>query len=323
MATAMGSLQSSRNSTRPAWLQIALADLDEKMKKLALNLPEEEDTDSFAERAESYYRKRPQLLTLLQDLYNGYLSLADRYCLNLTKHHHQPSQILTFSTEDVYEDSDAESSLSYQPPTATKLNINSEAVIAELVTKSVDYDILLHEVGNEERSVTESSRKIELQKSLLEVLESERLILLNENARLGYQVSALAEQNKGLMSESVFMKRKASELARCVFTMRDDHRVCLLSRRIELLQGQIYGLEKRNKECYEQQLIRTKDLGKEMNSETALEVCFEVEMPKTEKNCVRLRAPHGGFRTSSSRWWDRVKISDLFLCGSHPSSTCC
>jgi hypothetical protein len=64
--------------------------------------------------------------------------------------------------------------------------------------------------------------KSELQKSLLEVLESERLVLLNENAGLSYRVDSLVEENKELASESVFIKRKPGELAKCVLKMRED-----------------------------------------------------------------------------------------------------
>ena len=79
---------------------------------------------------------------------------------------------------------------------------------------------------------------------------------MNENASLSYRVNTLVEENKELASESVFIKRKAGELAKCVLKMREDHRVYLLHRKIEDLQAQIHGLEKRNKEYYEKLLRR-------------------------------------------------------------------
>ncbi|XP_010277327.1 PREDICTED: kinase-interacting family protein-like [Nelumbo nucifera] len=332
------SLQPCRSHSRPSWLHATLTDLEDKVKSLALSLPKEDESDSFAERAENYYRKRPQLLTLVQDLYNGYVSLADRYCQSVTKN--QISSQLSVVTSDIDEDgdnqidSDAESSLSYQPPPPQSTTEDAataaaaadpDALVAELVSKTIDYEILLNEMTILEKCNTESSRKIELQKSLLEVLESERLILLNENARLGFRVSALTEENKGLATESAFMKRKASELARCVLKMRDDHRVCLLSRKIEDLQGQIYGLEKRNKEYYEQ-LVKREEQEKK-KKEMALEVCFEVEKLKLENEQLREKTMRAGddgrhqTSNSSSRWWDRVrKLETLLLCGS-PGST--
>ena len=65
------------------------------------------------------------------------------------------------------------------------------------------------------------------------MLELERTILLNENMRLGRKMSALIEENKGLVSRSRFTKRKAEKLARCVLQMRRDHGVRMLSRKIE------------------------------------------------------------------------------------------
>ncbi|OWM87199.1 protein NETWORKED 3A-like isoform X2 [Punica granatum] len=39
----------------------------------------EEDADSFAKRAEMYYKKRPELISLVQDFYRAHRSLAERY----------------------------------------------------------------------------------------------------------------------------------------------------------------------------------------------------------------------------------------------------
>ncbi|CAL0301361.1 unnamed protein product [Lupinus luteus] len=41
----------------------------------------EDDADSFAKKAEMYYQKRPELISLVEDFYRGYKSLAERYDL--------------------------------------------------------------------------------------------------------------------------------------------------------------------------------------------------------------------------------------------------
>lgn len=318
------------------------------MKVLATGIGDDEEAgDTFAERAESYYQKRPQLLTLLQDLYNGYIVLSDCYIQTLAKHkHHHSRHFSQVSTvEDGYSDqeeasgishidSDIESSLSYQqPPLPTNMIPNTpmldvDSIVAELVIRSVEYDLVMHEVCVMEKKYCESSRKIELHKSLLEVLESERLVLLNENASLGYRMKALVEENKDLASESMFVKRKAGELAKCVVKMKEDHRVYMLHRKIEDLQAQINGLEKRNKEYYEQLLRR--DYGQEDDSGClekkgknsdgiALEVRLHMQRLSrrfkwkddiTEKNCEAKRG---------TSLWKRVKNMDLFLCGMNPT----
>ncbi|XP_059300064.1 kinase-interacting family protein-like [Lycium ferocissimum] len=306
--TASSKHSRKRSFSRPSWLLCSIADLDKKMKKLILNIPNKDSADSFTERADAYYQKRPQLLALLQELYDNYLSLADRYCQALAKNHHRrnsfPIQSFhfddnndQFDKEEEIIDSDAESSLSYQPPfpiQPTQAKFESDMIVADLVIRNVDCEIMLHEITQVEKKCNESSRKIELQESLLELLESERLILLNENARLGYKVTSLMEENKGLFSESLFMKRKVAELARCMLNRREDRRVCVLNRKVEDLQGQIYGLERRNKEYYEKLLKH--------------------EEEKKNRAKIGKKVP---------KLWDRVKKLDIFLCAPDFNSTYC
>ena len=310
------------------------------MKVLAMSTTEDEEMgDTFADRAETYYQKRPQLLSLLQDLYNGYITLSDRYIQTLAKHKHHSrhsSQVSTvdegFSDQEEeasgvsHSDSDIESSISYQHPQHMMMPIglpkssmlDVDAIVAELLIRNIEYDMLMHEVGVMERRYCESSRKSELQKSLLEVLESERIVLLNENASLSYRVNTLVEENKELASESVFIKRKAGELAKCVLKMREDHRVYLLHRKIEDLQAQIHGLEKRNKEYYEKLLRRDvqEDDGKKG---VALEVCVQLDKHKRFKwkdGNTSGKKFHG---KKSPSLWKKLKNMDLLLCGANPT----
>lgn len=59
------------------WLQTNLSELDEKIKVMLSII--EEDGDSFAKRAEMYYKRRPQLIKVLEDLHKSYRSLAEKY----------------------------------------------------------------------------------------------------------------------------------------------------------------------------------------------------------------------------------------------------
>ncbi|CAI9785634.1 unnamed protein product [Fraxinus pennsylvanica] len=65
------------NTNRSPWLQSTLAELDGKTKTM-LKLVEE-DADSFAKRAEMYYKRRPELINMVEDLYRSHRSLAERY----------------------------------------------------------------------------------------------------------------------------------------------------------------------------------------------------------------------------------------------------
>ncbi|XP_052147048.1 protein NETWORKED 1A-like [Oryza glaberrima] len=59
------------------WLQENLTDMDRKIKMMIKII--EEDAESFAKRAEMYYRRRPELMALLEELYRAYRALAERY----------------------------------------------------------------------------------------------------------------------------------------------------------------------------------------------------------------------------------------------------
>ncbi|XP_010259118.1 PREDICTED: protein NETWORKED 1D isoform X2 [Nelumbo nucifera] len=59
------------------WLQENLTDMDSKVKAMIKLI--EEDADSFARRAEMYYKKRPELMQLVEEFYRAYRALAERY----------------------------------------------------------------------------------------------------------------------------------------------------------------------------------------------------------------------------------------------------
>ncbi|QHN84669.1 protein NETWORKED 3A isoform X1 [Arachis ipaensis] len=64
-------------TNRSPWLQSTLSELNEKTKAMLKVI--EEDADSFAKRAEMYYKKRPELLRMVEDFYRTHRSLAERY----------------------------------------------------------------------------------------------------------------------------------------------------------------------------------------------------------------------------------------------------
>eukprot|EP00268_Persea_americana_P030221 TRINITY_DN2925_c0_g2_i1.p1 TRINITY_DN2925_c0_g2~~TRINITY_DN2925_c0_g2_i1.p1 ORF type:complete len:2033 (+),score=599.03 TRINITY_DN2925_c0_g2_i1:309-6407(+) len=68
----------SHNSPKNSkWLQENLTDMDVKVKSMIKLI--EEDADSFAKRAEMYYKKRPELMKLVEEFYRAYRALAERY----------------------------------------------------------------------------------------------------------------------------------------------------------------------------------------------------------------------------------------------------
>ncbi|CAN6903287.1 unnamed protein product [Brassica oleracea] len=67
----------SHNPKNSKWLQDNLTDMDSKVKQMIKVI--EEDADSFARRAEMYYKKRPELMKLVEEFYRAYRALAERY----------------------------------------------------------------------------------------------------------------------------------------------------------------------------------------------------------------------------------------------------
>ncbi|GAA0150643.1 hypothetical protein LIER_37153 [Lithospermum erythrorhizon] len=67
------------NTKRSPWLQSTLAELEGKTQAMLKVI--EEDADSFAQRAEMYYKKRPELINMVQDFYRAHRSLAEQYDL--------------------------------------------------------------------------------------------------------------------------------------------------------------------------------------------------------------------------------------------------
>ncbi|CAN6862468.1 unnamed protein product [Brassica oleracea] len=59
------------------WLENNLDEMDRSVKRMVKLI--EEDADSFAKKAEMYYQKRPELLTLVDEFHRMYRSLAERY----------------------------------------------------------------------------------------------------------------------------------------------------------------------------------------------------------------------------------------------------
>ncbi|XWS14906.1 hypothetical protein CRYUN_Cryun35bG0049100 [Craigia yunnanensis] len=59
------------------WLEQNLEDMEEKVTSM-LNIIDDEG-DSFAQRAEMYYKKRPKLVSIVEESYRAYRALAERY----------------------------------------------------------------------------------------------------------------------------------------------------------------------------------------------------------------------------------------------------
>ncbi|KAL8209474.1 hypothetical protein R6Q57_006206 [Mikania cordata] len=103
------------------WLQENLTDMDTKVKSMIKLI--EEDADSFARRAEMYYKKRPELMKLVEEFYRAYRALAERYdYANSELRHAQKALQVAFPDQEPFiitqDSSSSSSSLSSIRPDA-------------------------------------------------------------------------------------------------------------------------------------------------------------------------------------------------------------
>ncbi|KAL1540783.1 kinase-interacting protein 1-like [Salvia divinorum] len=97
------------------WLEQSLQDMDEKVHGM-LKLIEEEG-DSFAKRAEMYYKRRPELIEAVEDSYRAFKALADRYDILSKELQNANNTIATVFPEQVQLSMDADDDC---PTPATK-----------------------------------------------------------------------------------------------------------------------------------------------------------------------------------------------------------
>ncbi|KAL4569496.1 hypothetical protein LXL04_025135 [Taraxacum kok-saghyz] len=66
------------------WLHSTLSDLEKKVKHILSLI--EDDGDTFAERAEMFYKKKPLLIKSVEDLHESYKHLAEKYDQLIKRH---------------------------------------------------------------------------------------------------------------------------------------------------------------------------------------------------------------------------------------------
>ncbi|KAL6555507.1 hypothetical protein OROHE_007179 [Orobanche hederae] len=86
-----------------------ISEMDQHIKRM-LKLVEE-DADSFAKKAESYFKKRPELINLVEDFYRMYRSLAERY-------DHVTGELRKNIPSDLQSQGSGVSDLGSEPPSA-------------------------------------------------------------------------------------------------------------------------------------------------------------------------------------------------------------
>ncbi|KFK37545.1 hypothetical protein AALP_AA4G270800 [Arabis alpina] len=196
----------------------------------------EGNADSFAQRAETYYKKRPELITIVEDFYRAHRSLAERFDhlkssssdngLRSSKFHHQETMESVCDSNSQFEDADSEiedpvyeeedqnaSSSDDSPPFEDK----EEAIEKDLEVVNCKEDQTLKLEQEKLKLIEETDA---LRKQLLEKDEEKREVI----RQLSLTIETLKEENlklkRRLDVESI--KKRSS---RSVFEFEHIHKL--------------------------------------------------------------------------------------------------
>lgn len=198
-----------------------IAELDDKTKQM-LDLIEQ-DADSFAQRAEMYYKKRPILVDMLGDLYRTHRSLVQQY--DLLKHG-SGTRHAVFGLSSC-----TQSRPHHHSPMNGKATPGSSCSASTYDSESEVDDPEQEELEEEEvsKNETESSQQ-QQQQEHLEQMRAEIERLKEENAAL----QKVAEENAALKAELAGKDEEKREVIRQLASsfdmMREEN--CTLRDRI-------------------------------------------------------------------------------------------
>ncbi|VYS48476.1 unnamed protein product [Arabidopsis thaliana] len=269
----------------------SLSDLESRMQVMRVSALDDNQTgETFSQRAEWFYQRSPLLLSLCQDLYDGYATLLDRFNQN-------PKQVIPH-------DNDTDTDITSEMEVSTcDMQKNIEDLVSQLVTANLEKDTAKHILQRREQTLQEASKTIGLLKKLVMLLDMEKEVAVEETANLGYKLTSLLEENRELASEALFMKKEAVKLARCVLKMRDEHfhKMCHL-------QNQIYALQSSREPVYENVSSRS---------------CFGLENSKNKSKKRKMsetRSETG--EKKRSKWFKRLNTINPFTkCSITPLSS--
>ncbi|CDY54818.1 BnaCnng27610D [Brassica napus] len=151
------------------WIQQNLADMDSKVKAMIKLI--EEDADSFARRAEMYYKKRPELMKLVEEFYRAYRALAERYdhATVELRHAHKtmaeafPNQVPFDMTEDTASSSFSEPRTPDKMPPGLQPFYDSDGTTSRRgLSQLTQYNQCLEMISTLEKKVKEAEENAQL-----------------------------------------------------------------------------------------------------------------------------------------------------------------
>ncbi|XP_047312710.1 protein NETWORKED 3A-like [Impatiens glandulifera] len=174
---------------RSPWLHDTLAELEETTMTM-LNIIEE-DGDTFAKRAEIYYKKRPELIGVIKDMYISHRSLAEE--IDKLK----SESVSSHKSYDSYSLESTESVLVYDDDLddEEEEDLDAEISMKEIEEEEDDKKRMMNEKDEEKREVIR-----QLTMALDSVME-ENMMMKRKLAAVSINRSSLGGRRRPVLSE--------------------------------------------------------------------------------------------------------------------------
>ncbi|KAL8140070.1 hypothetical protein V2J09_006091 [Rumex salicifolius] len=235
------------------WLQENLTEIDSKVKAMIKII--NEDADSFARRAEMYYKKRPELMKLVEEFYRAYRALAERYdnatgelrMAHKTMSEVFPNQLPPMLSDDTPSGSEPSSPLNphvvrafFDPDLLCKesdVNLNrkglkqlnemfqtGEAVLREL--KSAEEKLMGNLPGVEDSQKCKNTgiaeEEMESLKEALAKMEAEKDLIFAKYKQSMEKVSDLEKELNSVQNDAKELDQHASKVENEVKTLKES-----------------------------------------------------------------------------------------------------
>ncbi|XP_075512311.1 protein NETWORKED 1A-like [Primulina tabacum] len=199
------------------WLQENLKDMDAKVKSMIKLI--EEDADSFARRAEMYYKKRPELMKLVEEFYRAYRALAERYnhATGELRHAHRtiakafPDQV----PFELFDDSPVKSSARERDPNTpeTQHPLNSFPEIGDSLEDVLGLHMEGSEVEGRKKGLKQIYEMLGHNEAVAQSSKSDEVLeLSNENLDLKDKVFHATERAGKAESEVQDLKKALTDI---------------------------------------------------------------------------------------------------------------
>ena len=199
-----------------------VSELDDKTMQMLKLI--DQDADSFAQRAEMYYKKRPVLVDLLGDLYRTHRSLAEQY--DLLKHGSGTRQTvfgLSSCTQSRSQASSTNGKTTPRPRSSCSVSMYDSESEVDDPEQEEDEGAQTELMRAEAIKMESASQEQQRQKEQVELMRAEIEKLKEQNAALQKVVEENAALKAELAGKDEEKREVIRQLASSMDMMRDEN----------------------------------------------------------------------------------------------------